>query len=103
MLEDSQEKAILMTRNVLWHDLYKTAMLELDPVKLHKRIEAAYAAMQQRIQELRSEAHGSSLDEQQAIADALHSLQMLQRVEFRVTRPNPQTGATRPSLGPSQF
>ena len=38
MLEDSHEKAILMTRNVLWHDLYKTAMLELDPVKLHKRI-----------------------------------------------------------------
>ena len=43
-----------MTKDVLWRELYKAAILELDPVALHKRIEAAHAAIRQRISELHS-------------------------------------------------
>ena len=72
-----------MTQDALWRELYKAAMLELDRIKLHKRIEAAAAAMRRRIEELSSEPHGSCVDEQQALAEALHGLRMLQRAEFR--------------------
>jgi hypothetical protein len=70
--------------DVLWQELYKAAMLELDRVRLSGRIEAAHAAMQQRMMELSKNNHdGIYLDEQQAIFDALSNLRTLQRVELK--------------------
>ena len=51
--------------------LCKAETLELDPAKLQKRIEAAHAALQQRVEELASHHDGNPVKEQQAIADAL--------------------------------
>jgi hypothetical protein len=63
--------------------LCKAETLELDPAKLQKRIEAAHAALQQRVEELASHHDGNPGEEQQAIADALQNLRRLQKVEFR--------------------
>jgi hypothetical protein len=56
-------------------------MLELDPTELQRKIQAAYAAIEKRIEEL--ELRSGSLEERQAITDALHGLRALQRIEFR--------------------
>jgi hypothetical protein len=70
----------------LWQELYKAAMLELDRAQLDHRIEVAHAALQQRMKDLpRSNYHGESQAEEQAIADALQNLRTLQRVEFRTS------------------
>ncbi len=59
-------------------------MLELDPKKLQEKIEAAHAALQQRTQEVlvADDRDGGLLEERLAIADALHSLRTLQKVEL---------------------
>jgi len=74
-----------MTKDVSWRELYKAAILELDPVALHKRIEAAHAAIQQRILELQSNYDGTSGAEQREMVDALNSLRAVQKVEFRLS------------------
>ena len=74
-----------MTKDVLWRELYKAAILELDPVALHKRIEAAHAAIRQRISELHSNYDGNSGEEQREMVDALNSLRAVQKVEFRLS------------------
>jgi hypothetical protein len=56
-------------------------MLELDPTELQRKIQAAYAAIEKRIEELelRSASDHCSREERQAISDALHGLGALQR------------------------
>jgi hypothetical protein len=43
-----------MTQQIVWRKLCKAATLELDPAKLQKRIEAAHAALQQRVKNWQS-------------------------------------------------
>jgi hypothetical protein len=84
MLPDSEGRGTFpMTQETIWRKLCKAATLELDPAKLQKRIEAAYAALQQRVEELASNHDGNPVEEQRAIADALQKLRQLQEVAFR--------------------
>ena len=73
-----------MKKDYPWRKLYEAAMIELEPKKLQERIEAAQAAPQQRTQELlvADDRDGSALEERLAIADAVHSLRTLQKVEL---------------------
>lgn len=74
-----------MTQDGLWQELYGAAMLELDPTKLVKRIEAARTAIERRNEELSgSNRNGSAVEERQGMTDALENLRALQRVEFRL-------------------
>ncbi len=73
-----------MTKDGLWQESYRAAMLELDPTKLVKRIEAARTAIERRNEELSGiSRNGSAVEERQAMTDALENLRALQRVEFR--------------------
>jgi hypothetical protein len=72
-----------MTTNYQWYDLYKAAMLELNPAKLRSRIQLARAALQQRSDELVQDCGASSLAEQRMMADALWSLGVLERSELK--------------------
>jgi hypothetical protein len=74
-----------MTKDVLWRELYKAAILELDAVALHKRIEAAHAAIQQRLSELQGNYDGNSGEEQPEMVDALNNLRAVQKIEFRLS------------------
>jgi hypothetical protein len=60
-----------------WQPEYKAALLELDPKKLLERVQAAEAAVFNRLQEL---AHSDNPDhkaERQTIQDALANLRVL--------------------------
>ena len=84
-----------MTEDVPWRNLYAAAMLELDRTELQRKIQAAYAAIEKRTEEieLRSGPDKRSREERQAITDALHGLRALQRIESRSSlAPNSQLG-----------
>ena len=69
----------------MWQDLYTAAILELDRDLLPGRMEAAQAAIQQARQEILS-SHGlAAMEEKQAIAQALQTLQLLQTLESRTS------------------
>ena len=59
-----------------WQRELEAAVVETDPVKLRRRIEAAEAAIFLRSQELVHSADGQA--ERQAISDAIRTLRMLQ-------------------------
>jgi hypothetical protein len=85
-----------LTTDIQWRKLFQAAILELDPVQLHERIEAASAAMQQRVEKLMGNYDGDSREERQAILDALHTLRTLRRVEFlSPEEPGTQNGKMR--------
>jgi hypothetical protein len=65
-----------MTTTPKWHDIYKAALLETDWSKLAERIQAAEAAIRDRRREFDMN-HGGSPEENQAIADAMRSLNVL--------------------------
>ncbi|MGA7924938.1 MAG: hypothetical protein WCA20_02960 [Candidatus Sulfotelmatobacter sp.] len=70
-------------------------MLELDRTELQRKIQAAYAAIKTRIEELElgSDPDKRSREERQAITDALHGLRTLQRIESRSSlEPDRQLG-----------
>ena len=73
-----------MTQDYPWRKLYEAAMLELDRIKLQERIAAAHAALQRRTEELilADCPNTDSLEERQAISDALHSLRTLEKIEL---------------------
>ena len=60
----------------VWEQLYETAILETDDKKLPSCLEAAKEAMDNRLQEIWS-GRGSTPEELQSIADALHGLKVL--------------------------
>jgi hypothetical protein len=64
-----------------WMDLYRSALLELDPDKLPKRITEARLAVEKRLREL-SPGNGDET-QLQALADALQNLRVLARGEVR--------------------
>jgi hypothetical protein len=66
------------------HDLYRAAMVELDPAQLMRSVESARAAIQRRRERLRG-SDSSSMEERQAMADALENLRRLQKIEFRLS------------------
>lgn len=71
----------------MWQDLYTAAILELDRDLLPGRVKAAQAAIQQARQELTSNHRLAAAEEAQAMAEALHTLQLLQRLELRTSMP----------------
>ena len=74
-----------MNQEFPWRKLYEEAMLELDRIKLQERVDAAYAALRHRTEELMmgDNPGAASLEERQALADALHSLRTLEKLELR--------------------
>ena len=60
-----------------WFEVYKAAMLELDPRKLPERIVAAKEAVQLRLKEIQGDTDHHA--ERQQIEDALSSLRILER------------------------
>lgn len=75
-----------MAEQAKWRELHQAAMLELNRGELRNAIAAARSAMEERIQELRAVQGGEAGNstEMRAIADALHSLQSLERSECQV-------------------
>jgi hypothetical protein len=69
----------------VWHDLYRAALLETDRGKLQKRVQAAKAAIDDRLQELQMD-QGGTREERQAISDALTALNVVRR-ELEKDRP----------------
>ena len=61
-----------------WQELYRSAVLETDWREIEQRIEAAYAGMNARLREF-SMNHGGTPEENQAIEDALHGLNVLRK------------------------
>ena len=76
-----------VTTNILWHDLYAAAMLELDRDNLHDRIEAARAGIQRARKDLSRNPTPGAAEEIHSMADALRNLDTLQRLELRVSPP----------------
>jgi hypothetical protein len=63
-----------------WVELYKTAIVELEEAKMAGAIRATRAAITTRLEKLKT-LPGLHAPEQQAIADALSSLRVLEREE----------------------
>ena len=59
-----------------WHEVYKAALLETDWSKMEERIRTAEVALNQRKDELVLD-HGGTPEENQAIENALHGLNVL--------------------------
>ena len=69
-----------------WQRFYEAAILETDRALLSRLIEAAQAAIDARLEQLRGN-HQNNAEEHQAIADALSGLRVL-RGEVENARPN---------------
>jgi hypothetical protein len=65
-----------MTTTPKWHEVYKAALLETDWSKMAERIQAAEAMIQERKNEFDLN-HGGTPEENQAITDAMRSLNVL--------------------------
>jgi hypothetical protein len=81
-----------VTTNILWHDLYTAAMLELDHANLHDRIEAARTGIQRARKELTRNPMPGAAEEMHCMADALRNLDTLQRLELRASTPTCSQG-----------
>jgi hypothetical protein len=78
LLEVRAEDGITM--NLSWWELYKAALLEVDPEHLRRRIDAAEKAIHERSEQLR-QAGSPSNEEQGAMADAVRALRVLAQSE----------------------
>ncbi len=67
-----------MKAHYVWEESYQAAILETDDKKLQNRIQAAKAAIDNRLHELQFD-HGGTPEERQAITDALGGLNVLRR------------------------
>jgi hypothetical protein len=65
-----------------WRELYKAAILELDPSKLSTHIAIAEHALIERGRELVREA-GDNSEEKRALEDATYFLRALRRIEVQ--------------------
>lgn len=63
-------------RNYVWGELYEAALLETDDKKLPSCLQAAKAAFDRRVQEMRADRTSTS-EELRAIVDARNSLKIL--------------------------
>lgn len=78
-----------------WQEAFHTAMLELDHTRLPGRLEEARAMIRLRIEELRTSDSNARHPEEHTLDDALRSLRVLERTEFR--RPIQNITPTGPS------
>ena len=62
-----------------WRELYRAAILELDPSKLSQRIAEAETALIQRERELFQKT-GGNIEEEQALDDGMYFLRVLSRM-----------------------
>jgi hypothetical protein len=69
------KRGTIMEAAYVWKELYETALLETDDLKLPNRFQAAKATIEARLLELQGD-HGTP-EEKQAISDALHGLDVL--------------------------
>jgi hypothetical protein len=67
-----------MKAHYVWEESYQAALLETDDKKLQNHIQAAKAAIDNRLHELQFD-HGGTPEERQAITDALGGLSVLRR------------------------
>ena len=67
-----------MRADYVWQGSYQAAILETDDNKLPNRLQAAKAAIDNRLHELQTD-HGGALEERQAITDALGGLNVRRR------------------------
>lgn len=81
-----------VTTNILWHDSYTAAMLELDRDNPHDPIEAARAGLQRVRKELTRNPTPGAAEEMPSMADALRNLDTLQRLELRASTPTCSQG-----------
>jgi hypothetical protein len=79
-----------MKAHYVWEESYQAAILETDDKKLPNRLQAAKAAIDNRIHELQAD-HGGTPEEWQAITDALGGLNVLRR-ELQIR--SRETGST---------
>lgn len=61
-----------------WQELYVTAVLETDWTKIEQKIQAAEDGIRARLHEFTLN-HGGTREENQAIVDALHGLDILRK------------------------
>jgi hypothetical protein len=61
-----------------WQELYRTALLETDWSKIEREIQAAEDGIRVRLHDF-SLNHGGTPEENQAIVDALHGLDVLRK------------------------
>ena len=61
-----------------WQELYATALLETDWLRIHAKIQAAENGIRTRLHEF-SMNHGGTPEENQAIEDALNGLDTLRK------------------------
>ena len=71
-----------------WRDLYRDAILELNPSKLPQHIAEAERALIERGQKLVQEA-GDNSEEERALEDARFFLQALRRIEVHTEPSHP--------------
>jgi FKBP-type peptidyl-prolyl cis-trans isomerase (trigger factor) len=69
-----------ITMDLSWQELYRAALLEVQPEQLRQRIDAAEKAIFERSEELR-QAGNQGNKEQAAMADALRALRVLAQSE----------------------
>jgi len=72
-----------------WRELYRDAILELNPSKLPQHIAEAEKALVQRGRELVREA-GDNSEEERALEDATYFLRALRRIEVQPEQSCPQ-------------
>jgi len=65
--------------NLSWREVYRSALLEVDPEQLRRRIDDAEKAIHERNEELRQANQFN--EEQGALADALRALRVLAQSE----------------------
>ena len=68
-----------MSNNGDWQKLYYDAVVELDPVQLLQKIEAAQRAIGDRLNDALHGKYPIDANEQQAIEDAQHNLYFLKK------------------------
>jgi hypothetical protein len=73
----------IMAVKFQWQKVYQSALLELDPTELPKKIKLAHTAKRQRDEELMVGHDARNFEEQRAIADALRNLAVLERLELK--------------------
>jgi IS5 family transposase len=67
-----------MANSYNWQEQYHAALIETDDSKLMDRILAAQAAINSRVREMQAKRDGT-LEERQALADAVSGLQILRK------------------------
>jgi hypothetical protein len=73
-----RERGTTMKAHYVWEESYESAILETDDKKLTNRLQAAKAAIDNRLHELQFD-HGGAPEERQAMTDALGGLNVLRR------------------------